>query len=84
MLSTGPASQNLSGGQKQKVAIAGILAMDVPILLFDEPLPISIRPAEKGDGNHCSISCQNGQNHRGDRAQDRRRAGSPALTGRRH
>ncbi len=30
--------QNLSGGQKQKVAIAGILAMDVPILLFDEPL----------------------------------------------
>ena len=30
--------QNLSGGQKQKIAIAGILAMDVPILLFDEPL----------------------------------------------
>lgn len=30
--------QSLSGGQKQKVAIAGILAMDVPILLFDEPL----------------------------------------------
>lgn len=30
--------QNLSGGQKQKVAIAGILAMNVPILLFDEPL----------------------------------------------
>lgn len=29
---------NLSGGQKQKVAIAGILAMNVPILLFDEPL----------------------------------------------
>ena len=30
--------QNLSGGQKQKVAIGGILAMNVPILLFDEPL----------------------------------------------
>ncbi|QOX64988.1 ABC transporter ATP-binding protein [Anoxybacterium hadale] len=30
--------QSLSGGQKQKVAIAGILAMNVPILLFDEPL----------------------------------------------
>ncbi|QAT44040.1 ATP-binding cassette domain-containing protein [Aminipila luticellarii] len=30
--------QNLSGGQKQKVAIAGILAMKAPILLFDEPL----------------------------------------------
>ena len=34
----GQPPQNLSGGQKQKVAIAGILAMDVPILLFDEPL----------------------------------------------
>lgn len=30
--------QSLSGGQKQKVAIAGILAMQAPILLFDEPL----------------------------------------------
>ncbi|QIB70660.1 ABC transporter ATP-binding protein [Aminipila butyrica] len=30
--------QNLSGGQKQKVAIAGILALKAPILLFDEPL----------------------------------------------
>lgn len=30
--------QSLSGGQKQKVAIAGILAMKAPILLFDEPL----------------------------------------------
>lgn len=30
--------QNLSGGQKQKVAMAGVLAMDAPILLFDEPL----------------------------------------------
>lgn len=29
---------SLSGGQKQKVAIAGILAMKAPILLFDEPL----------------------------------------------
>lgn len=29
---------NLSGGQKQKVAIAGILATDTDILLFDEPL----------------------------------------------
>lgn len=34
----GQPPQNLSGGQKQKVAIAGILAMNVPILLFDEPL----------------------------------------------
>lgn len=30
--------QSLSGGQKQKVAIAGILAMKAPVLLFDEPL----------------------------------------------
>lgn len=30
--------QNLSGGQKQKVAMAGVLAMNAPILLFDEPL----------------------------------------------
>lgn len=29
---------NLSGGQKQKVSIAGILATDTDILLFDEPL----------------------------------------------
>jgi energy-coupling factor transport system ATP-binding protein len=29
---------NLSGGQKQKVAIAGILTTNAPILLFDEPL----------------------------------------------
>lgn len=32
------APHNLSGGQKQKVAIAGILATDTDILLFDEPL----------------------------------------------
>lgn len=30
--------QNLSGGQKQKVAMAGVMAMNAPILLFDEPL----------------------------------------------
>ena len=29
---------NISGGQKQKVALAGILHNDVEILLFDEPL----------------------------------------------
>lgn len=29
---------NLSGGQKQKVAIAGVLGSDVNILIFDEPL----------------------------------------------
>ncbi len=29
---------NLSGGQKQKVAIAGVLGTDVSILIFDEPL----------------------------------------------
>lgn len=30
--------QNLSGGQKQKISIAGILATKADILLFDEPL----------------------------------------------
>lgn len=30
--------QDLSGGQKQKVAMAGVMAMNAPILLFDEPL----------------------------------------------
>lgn len=30
--------QNLSGGQKQKISIAGILTNDTEILLFDEPL----------------------------------------------
>jgi energy-coupling factor transport system ATP-binding protein len=30
--------QNLSGGQKQKVSMAGILTSDCEILLFDEPL----------------------------------------------
>ncbi|MGL4799641.1 MAG: ABC transporter ATP-binding protein [Cellulosilyticaceae bacterium] len=30
--------ENISGGQKQKVAMAGVLAMESPILLFDEPL----------------------------------------------
>lgn len=30
--------QNLSGGQKQKVAMAGVMAMQTDILLFDEPL----------------------------------------------
>ncbi len=30
--------QNLSGGQKQKVSIAGILTTNAEILLFDEPL----------------------------------------------
>lgn len=30
--------QNLSGGQKQKVAMAGVMAMNTQILLFDEPL----------------------------------------------
>jgi energy-coupling factor transport system ATP-binding protein len=29
--------ENLSGGEKQKVAIAGILALDSPLLAFDEP-----------------------------------------------
>jgi len=29
---------NLSSGQKKRVAIAGVLAMDPPILVFDEPL----------------------------------------------
>ncbi|MBP5279197.1 MAG: ABC transporter ATP-binding protein [Erysipelotrichaceae bacterium] len=35
---------NISGGQKQKVALAGILHNDVEILLFDEPLA-SLDPA---------------------------------------
>lgn len=30
--------QNLSGGQKQKVAMAGVMAMQTNLLLFDEPL----------------------------------------------
>lgn len=30
--------QNLSGGQKQKVSLAGVLSADADILLFDEPL----------------------------------------------
>lgn len=34
----GYSPQDLSGGQKQKVAMAGVLAMEAPILLFDEPL----------------------------------------------
>jgi energy-coupling factor transport system ATP-binding protein len=32
------APQDLSGGQKQKVSLAGILTQDTEILLFDEPL----------------------------------------------
>lgn len=32
------APQDLSGGQKQKTALAGVMAGDVDILLFDEPL----------------------------------------------
>lgn len=34
----GQSPQNLSGGQKQKVAMAGVMAMQTDILLFDEPL----------------------------------------------
>ncbi|GFZ31046.1 putative ABC transporter ATP-binding protein [Clostridium zeae] len=43
--------QNLSGGQKQKISMAGILTSDCEILLFDEPLanldPASSKKAMK-------------------------------------
>lgn len=53
------APHNLSGGQKQKVAIAGILATDTDILLFDEPLanldPVSGKRAmEIINSIHCN------------------------------
>lgn len=35
---TNRSPQNLSGGQKQKVAMAGVIATETDILLFDEPL----------------------------------------------
>lgn len=45
----GETPHNLSGGQKQKVSIVGILATDTEILIFDEPLanldPVSGRRA---------------------------------------
>ncbi|WP_440960614.1 ABC transporter ATP-binding protein [Paenibacillus nitricinens] len=34
----GASPQELSGGQKQKTTLAGVLVVDVDILLFDEPL----------------------------------------------
>lgn len=30
-------TQQLSGGEKRKLSVAGIIAMDAPVLLFDEP-----------------------------------------------
>ncbi len=68
--------QNLSGGQKQKVAIAGILAMDVPISCLTNPLPTRPCQRQEGDGNRDRHSCQNGKDHPRNRAQDRRRIGA--------
>ena len=68
---------NLSGGEKQKVALAGVLAMRPSILLLDEPLA-SLDPASAYETLDLVRRLAD------DRAPGRGRAAHPARTGHVH